>query len=106
MPQQCPCMRRLPQAHAQPLVHACSSTADICAAWFPRGVFRLMTPAGAAADRLLGVLRGACAGEVVDDVNRNAWKVKEWSLGEHVGWELWEMAAREYFRCCSAALPL
>ena len=30
--------------------------------------------------------------------NRNEWKVKEWSVGEHVGWEIWEMATRQYFR--------
>jgi hypothetical protein len=35
----------------------------------------------------------------VTEGNRNEWKVKEWSIGEHVGWEIWEMATKQYFRC-------
>ena len=31
-------------------------------------------------------------------MNRNAWKTQEWSIGEQVGWELWEMSTRQYFR--------
>ena len=30
--------------------------------------------------------------------DRNSWKTKAWSLGEQVGWELWEHTTHQYFR--------
>jgi hypothetical protein len=38
-------------------------------------------------------------------MNRNAWKTQQWSIGEQVGWELWEMSTRQYFRCVLLWLP-
>ncbi|KAK9901229.1 hypothetical protein WJX75_001484 [Coccomyxa subellipsoidea] len=31
-------------------------------------------------------------------VDRNAWKRREWRLGEDVGWDNWETASLQYFR--------
>ena len=31
--------------------------------------------------------------------DRNAWKRREWRLGEDVGWDSWEQASLRYFRC-------
>lgn len=38
-------------------------------------------------------------------VDRNAWKRREWRLGEDAGWDSWEQASLRYFRCALAKLP-
>ena len=38
-------------------------------------------------------------GEKNVTVDRNAWKRREWRLGEDVGWDTWEVASLTYFRC-------
>jgi hypothetical protein len=35
------------------------------------------------------------------EIDRNAWKRREWRGGEDVGWDLWEMASLYYFRCAT-----
>ncbi|EIE20118.1 hypothetical protein COCSUDRAFT_57844 [Coccomyxa subellipsoidea C-169] len=37
-------------------------------------------------------------GEKNVTVDRNAWKRREWRLGEDVGWDTWEVASLTYFR--------
>ena len=44
--------------------------------------------------RLVEVLKG----EEHADINRNAWKRKEWMVGEDYGWDMWELASLAYFR--------
>ena len=34
-----------------------------------------------------------------EDINRNAWKVEAWSMGEDFGWNNWEKASLTYFKC-------
>ncbi|CAL8471124.1 g10666 [Coccomyxa elongata] len=36
--------------------------------------------------------------EGVTSENRNRWKKQEWSIGEQIGWELWEHTSWHYFR--------
>lgn len=38
------------------------------------------------------------AAEGVTLKNRNRWKKQEWSLGEQIGWYLWEHTSWHYFR--------
>ena len=39
-----------------------------------------------------------CAADAVTAENRNHWKKQEWSIGEQIGWELWEHTSWHYFR--------
>ena len=32
------------------------------------------------------------------DIDRNAWKRKEWLAGEDYGWDMWELSSLAYFR--------
>ncbi|KAK9901354.1 hypothetical protein WJX75_008200 [Coccomyxa subellipsoidea] len=36
--------------------------------------------------------------EVIADDDRNRWKNQQWSIGEQIGWELWEHTSWHYFR--------
>ena len=38
------------------------------------------------------------AGIEITQWDRNSWKHQAWSLGEQIGWELWEHTTRQYFR--------
>jgi hypothetical protein len=37
-------------------------------------------------------------GEAKVDMDRNAWKRREWHKGEGLGWDLWGQASLMYFR--------
>lgn len=53
--------------------------------------------------RLRRWLMKACDADIkITPWDRNSWKWKAWSLGEQIGWELWELTTRQYFRysCC------
>ena len=50
-------------------------------------------------DKPLEMLRKlSLAGIGIQPWDRNDWKTKAWSLGEQIGWELWELTTRQYFR--------
>ena len=53
--------------------------------------------------RLHRWLMKACGADIkITPWDRNSWKWKAWSLGEQIGWEMWELTTRQYFRysCC------
>ncbi|KAK9901254.1 hypothetical protein WJX75_002645 [Coccomyxa subellipsoidea] len=43
--------------------------------------------------------------DAVTAENRNHWKKQEWSIGEQIGWELWEHTSWHYFRYKWGATP-
>ena len=38
------------------------------------------------------------AGIQITEWDRNAWKWTVWGVGEQIGWELWELTTRQYYR--------
>ncbi len=43
---------------------------------------------------------GGClpAGIQITQWDRNGWKWTVWGVGEQIGWELWELTTRQYYR--------
>ena len=53
--------------------------------------------------RLRRWLMKSCDADIkITPWDRNSWKWKAWSIGEQIGWEMWELTTRQYFRysCC------